>query len=53
MFCCRRSPDPVPTEVSVPWITKSTHTYKKELDFLRTLQVKHFLKFTGKKKKTT
>jgi hypothetical protein len=31
---CRRSLDPVPTEVSVPLITKSTHTYRKELDFL-------------------
>ena len=34
MFCCRRSPDPVPTEVSVSLTIKCIHIYKRELDFL-------------------
>jgi hypothetical protein len=34
MFCCRRNPDPVPTEVSVLLTIKCIRIYKRELDFL-------------------
>ena len=34
MFCCRRSPNPVPTEVSVSLTIKCIRIYKRELDFL-------------------